>query len=90
MSPAPINEFTSATVHWAEWIDSDTICCFANGERHLGHVVKADDSWLAFDATHLGESGMSFRLLGCCTTITLAKYAVEQVFRRDWVTAARQ
>jgi hypothetical protein len=75
----PINSLT--TEHTATWTDSETVCCLANGERHLGHIVKVDGGWLAFDATHLNERGTGFRLLGCCTTITLAKYAVEQVFR---------
>jgi hypothetical protein len=83
-SPAkPIKPLTIEILCTATWTDSETVCCFANGERHLGHIVKADDSWLAFDATHLSERGTGFRLLGCCTTITLAKYAVEQVFRKD-------
>lgn len=65
------------------WTDSETVCCLASGERHLGHIVKAGDCWLAFDATHLSERRAGFRLLGCCTTITLAKFAVEQVFRKE-------
>ena len=85
-----VHQPTSATVHLAEWTDSEKVCCFANGERHLGHIVKADENWLAFDATHLNESGKGFRLLGYCTTIGLAKYAVERLFRQDRMTAARQ
>lgn len=79
----PVNPLTPAMLYAAAWTDSETVCCLANGERHLGHIVKADDSWLAFDATHLSDHGTGFRLLGCCTTITLAKFAVEQVFRKD-------
>lgn len=90
-SAKPINRSTPAILHAAVWTDSETVCCLANSERHLGHIVKADESWLAFDATHLSESGSNFRLLGCCATITLAKYAVERVFKRDClVIAARQ
>lgn len=72
----------SALIQIATWCDSDTVCCLVNGERHLGHIVKAADNWLAFDATHLAESGAGFRFLGCCATVTLAKYAVEQTFRK--------
>jgi len=79
----------SALLHAATWRDSDAVCCLVDGERHLGHIVKADEHWLAFDATHLGGSGTGFRLLGCCTTITMAKYAVEQVFRKDRGFVAR-
>ncbi len=84
----PINPLRPRILHAATWTDSETVCCLANGERHLGHIVKADDSWLAFDATHLSERGTGFRLLGCCTTITLAKYAVEQVFRKECAITA--
>jgi len=85
-SPAkPINPLIEI-LYAAIWTDSETVCCLADSERHLGHIVKAEDSWLAFDATHLSERGTGFRLLGCCTTITLAKYAVEQIFRKDcWI-----
>ena len=79
----PAAPLTPASLYAVTWTDSDTVCCLANGERHLGHIVNAGDSWLAFDATHLSEHGAGFRLLGCCTTITLAKYAVEQVFRKE-------
>src|SRR5580698_9250419 len=84
----PINPLTPANLHAATWTDSETVCCLSDGERHLGHIVKADDSWLAFDATHLSERGTGFRLLGCCITIALARYAVEEVFRKDCAIAA--
>lgn len=70
-------------LHTATWSDSDAVCCFVNGERYLGHIVRAADNWLAFDATHLDESGSGFCLLGCCATMAFAKYLVEQSFRRD-------
>lgn len=89
MAATFIVEFAPATPHTpAVWTDSETVCCFSDNERHLGHVVKANDSWLAFDATHLSDSGTSFRCLGCCATITLAKYAVERVFRKDFAMTA--
>jgi hypothetical protein len=46
------------TVHRREgkWRDSRSICCLADAERHLGHIVRAGSCWLAFDATHGNES----------------------------------
>jgi len=65
--------------HRATWRDSPSICSLADFERHLGHVVRADKLWLAFDATRVNETGTGFRLLGSCTSITAAKHAIEQV-----------
>ena len=84
MSPAKqTDRRASASLYLAVWTDSDSVCCLDNDERHLGHIVKAGDNWLAYDATHLNDRGTSFRCLGCCTTITLAKFAVERVFRQN-------
>jgi hypothetical protein len=67
------------TVHRREgkWRDSRSICCLADAERHLGHIVRAGSCWLAFDATHGNESGTWFRFLGVCVDIRTAKRAVE-------------
>jgi len=73
----------ATTLHMPVWTDSDSVCCLADDERHLGHIVRADDGWLAFDATHLNDTGTSFRCLGCCATITQAKYAVEGAITID-------
>lgn len=83
MSQGVAMSLMSATFSAATWMDSETVCCLASGERHLGHIVKAGDNWLAYDGTHLSERGAGFRLLGCCTSIALAKYAVEQVLRKE-------
>jgi hypothetical protein len=81
MFPAKqIDKRASNGLQVAVWTDSETVCCLADEERHLGHIVRAGGNWLAFDATHLNDHGTSFRCLGCCTTITLAKFAVERVF----------
>ena len=69
--------------HKATWRDSGSICSLADVERHLGHIVKADKLWLAFDATHVNETGTGFRLLGSCTSIAAAKHAVEQVLEHN-------
>jgi hypothetical protein len=62
----------------ATWRDYRSMCCLADGERHLGNVVRDGNHWLAFDGTHLDDTRAGFRLLGSCTDITAAKRAVEQ------------
>ncbi len=59
------------------WRDSGSLCCLADDERHLGHIVKAGSYWLAFDATRSNESGTWFRFLGVCEGISAAKRVVE-------------
>jgi hypothetical protein len=77
--------------HWATWRDSGSVCSLADSERHLGHIVRADKLWLAFDATHVNDTGTGFRLLGSCTSITAAKHAVEQVLEHNrGITATLQ
>jgi hypothetical protein len=61
----------------ATWRDSPSVCALADDHRHLGHIVKAGDCWLAFDATHSGGTNSGFCLLGSWTNIALAKCAVE-------------
>ena len=74
-----INEVTAAQLRAATWRDSGSICSLADAERHLGHIIRAGEYWLAFDATHVNDTGTGFRLLGSSTSITAAKHAVEQV-----------
>jgi hypothetical protein len=59
------------------WRDSPSVCALADDERHLGHIVRADNCWLAFDATRLNQTGSGFLLLGSCVNIAVAKSAVE-------------
>src|SRR5579863_7005665 len=61
----------------SQWRDSSSICCLVDFETHLGHVVRAGDCWLAFDATHLNEGGTGFRPLGSLMTVAGAKCVVE-------------
>ena len=68
----------------AIWRDSPSVCALADDQRHLGHIVKAGNCWLAFDATHFNETGTGFCLLGSWTNIAVAKRAVEGAFARDW------
>lgn len=66
----------------AEWIDSPDICGLADGERHLGHIVRAGDYWLAFDGTSLNDEKNGLRPLGLFPSITSAKEAVMQATRK--------
>jgi hypothetical protein len=70
-------ERTGAQFHPPVWRDSPSVCALADDQRHLGHIVRAGNRWLAFDATHVNEAGTGFRLLGCWMDIALAKCAVE-------------
>jgi hypothetical protein len=61
----------------ATWRDSPSVCALADDQRHLGHIVRAGDCWLAFDATRFNKTGTGFWLLGSCVNIATAKCAVE-------------
>jgi hypothetical protein len=67
----------TAQFHAATWRDSASVCALADDHRHLGHIVKAGDCWLAFDATHFSGINSGFYLLGSWTNVALAKCAVE-------------
>jgi hypothetical protein len=59
------------------WRDSPYVCTLSDDERHLGHIVKEND-WIAFDATHPGDSGRGIRQLGAYASVISAKQAVER------------
>jgi hypothetical protein len=59
------------------WRMGTEICAFSDSERHLGHIVKFQSRWLACDGTHLGPSGIGFRIIGTFPDIESAKRAVE-------------
>ena len=59
------------------WRDSPSVCALADDQRHLGHIVRAGNCWLAFDATRINKTGSGFWLLGACVNIAVAKCAVE-------------
>ena len=59
------------------WQTSENVCAFANSERHLGHILKVESVWVAFDGTRLGENGMGFRVIGTFPDVDSAKIAVE-------------
>jgi hypothetical protein len=58
------------------WRNSGSICALADGERHLGHVLKVGRQWYAFDATHFNEESNGFRTLGSFASLSAAKDAV--------------
>ncbi|HVY91147.1 MAG TPA: hypothetical protein VHA14_00305 [Bryobacteraceae bacterium] len=60
------------------WRTSAHICALADGERHLGHIVKMGMRWHAYDATHSNETGDGFLCLGNFVSMESAKEAVEQ------------
>jgi hypothetical protein len=59
------------------WRMGNKVCAFSDSERHLGHILKCDSQWLAFDATRLGESGEGFWIIGIFPDIGSARSAVE-------------
>ena len=60
------------------WCESDHICAIADGDRHLGHGVHAEDGvWHAYDATKLNSNRDGFRYIGQFSTAAEAKAAVE-------------
>jgi hypothetical protein len=59
------------------WRISESVCALQDKERHLGHVVKTDGGWHAFDATHLNLQSDGMRELGYFSTLDAAKAAVE-------------
>ncbi|MGD1070297.1 MAG: hypothetical protein ABSB15_09160 [Bryobacteraceae bacterium] len=82
----PVTEQTQGTrtAHrHAAWRDSRSVCCLADGERHLGHIVRAGRSWLAFDATRYNDTATGFRLVGICLNVAAAKSTVERVHQMN-------
>jgi hypothetical protein len=47
-----------------QWYVSGQACALCDQERHLAHIVRANDKWFAYDATHSDRGGTGFLLLG--------------------------
>lgn len=60
------------------WRNSPAICALADGERHLGHVMKLGGRWQAFDATHFNNDSNGFQVLGTFVSLSAAKEAVSE------------
>jgi len=60
-----------------QWYVSGQACALCDQERHLAHVVRANDKWFAYDATHPDRDGTGFLLLGSfvrrCTAMEAAQ-----------------
>ena len=72
-------------VHRDAWRSVPAGFALEDSDRHLGHVINAGARhWLAFDATHLNESGRGFRFVGIFGSDVLAREAVERSIVRDF------
>jgi hypothetical protein len=69
------------------WRESGDVCALADSERHLGHAVRVDKHWIAYDAIHFNPSNDGFRIIGTFQTIAAAKRAIESSVRLSWVWA---
>ena len=47
-----------------QWYVSGQACALCDQERHLAHIVRANDKWYVYDATHPNREGDGFLLLG--------------------------
>ena len=53
------------------------VCAYTNEDRHLGHILRTGEGWIAFDATHSTAQGTAFRPLGFFRSAEKARQAVE-------------
>jgi hypothetical protein len=51
-------------INQPQWYVSGQACALCDQERHLAHIVRANDKWYAYDATHSDREGSGFLLLG--------------------------
>lgn len=70
------------------WRVSRNVGALTDGERHVGHVIKASGQWHAYDAMHRSEGGAGFRLLGSFAALESAQQAVERIYGSPAVTDA--
>jgi len=69
------------------WRESVDICALSDSERHLGHAMRVDKHWIAYDGIHFNPSNDGFRIIGSFDTIAAAKDAIENAVRLSWVWA---
>ena len=60
----------------ATWLYSDRICALADGDRHLGHLIRKE-RWYAYDATRVDEASRGFKCLGAFSDLISAKQMLE-------------
>jgi hypothetical protein len=61
----------------AAWREAEDICALADSERHLGHAIRAQNHWVAYDAVHFNPTNDGFRVIGTFASVLAAKNAVE-------------
>jgi hypothetical protein len=67
-----------------QWYVSGQACALCDQERHLAHIVKANDKWFAYDATHANVEGSGFLLLGSFVRrLTAMEAAQAEILRTD-------
>jgi hypothetical protein len=60
-----------------QWYVSGQACALCDQERHLAHIVRANDKWFAYDATHADKEGRGFLLLGSFVRRLMAMEAAQ-------------
>ncbi len=77
--------FLSGPESIAEWRESADVCALGDSERHLGHAIRIDDRWIAYDAIHFNPTNDGFRIIGIFDSAASAKRAIEDCVRVSWV-----
>jgi len=67
------------------WRESEDVCALTDSERHLGHAIRVDKHWIAYDAIHVNPSNEGFRVIGTFQTPAAAKHAIENAVRLGWL-----
>jgi hypothetical protein len=73
LATAPFRSVSATAI----WYESASVCALADSERYLGHAVRTEQGWNAFDGTHLNPSGTGFGELGNYGDLAGAKAAIE-------------
>ena len=60
-----------------QWYVSGHACALCDQERHLAHIVRANDKWFVYDATRTDRGGRGFLLLGSFVRRTTAMEAAQ-------------
>jgi hypothetical protein len=67
-----------------QWYVSGQACALCDQERHLAHIVRANDKWFVYDATHADREGRGFLLLGSFVRrLTAMEAAQAETLRTD-------
>jgi hypothetical protein len=82
-----MNQTIDGAHSWGNWRSSGDVWALADCERHLGHVIRVEAQWVAYDGTRLSESGVGFRIIGAFPDIDSARIAVELASIRMPATA---